>query len=146
MSRTTDPIQVGDNALASQPAGVTQDYQNPVLSGFIRIPFSGQTILAYKLPSYAIIMQAWVDLSTVYSSGAVNIGTTSNGTEIATFATLTATGRLQPTLTAAQITASKAAALGAGQVPLYISPSSTVGAGVGEVVLHVCYANFKRAD
>lgn len=145
-SKWVNPIQVGDNALGSQPSTVPNDYHNPTLLGLVRIPLTGQTIINYKLPSYAIIVQAWLDVTTVWASGAVNVGTTSNGTELATFATLTAAGRLQPTLTAAQITASKAASLGAGQVSLFVSPSSTAGAGVGELVLLVGYANFKSPD
>lgn len=151
-SRYSNPIQIGDNASAvnsTNAAATAQqllDYNNPTVTTFVRIPLAGQTIVTYKVPTGAVILDHWLDITTVWSSGAVNVGTTSNGTEIGTFTTLTAVGRLDPTLTAARITNSKASTLGVGQVPVYISPSTTAGSGVGELVLLVGYAGFKSTD
>lgn len=145
-SRLTNPLMVGDNGGNTQAATISDSYNNPVAIGMVRIPLTGQAIVKYILPTYAVVLDGWLDIGTVWASGAVNVGTTSNGTELMTYATLTATGRVRPTLTAAQITASKAASLGAGQVSVFVSPSSSAGAGVGELVLLVGYANFKSPD
>jgi hypothetical protein len=148
----TTPIQIGDTASgvngvnAAATAQQLADYNNPVSMSFVRIPVAGQAVVSYKLPTNAILLDYWLDVTTVWTSGAVNLGTTSNGTELGTHATLTAAGRLAPTLTAARIIAGKADSLGAGQVTVYASPSSTVGAGVGEVVLMIGYSNHKAND
>lgn len=145
MPRWTNPLTVGDNASGIHSTTVSADVTNPVALSFVRIPVTGQAVTQYKLPSYAVVLDAWLDVTTAWGTGNINLGTTSSGAELAT-ALGTATGRVRPTITGAQVTAGKAATLGAGQVTVFAGNAASTGAGVGEVVVLIGYANFARAD
>lgn len=92
---------------------------------------TSQASLTFKIPSGSQLVSADFDVTTAFNgtSTVMTLGSAVAGTQYAGSISLTSTGRVTPTWTAAQLTAAYAVAADTGSVSSSIIATTTPGAG-----------------